>query len=44
MITLNDNVNGTGKTFRLDTKAEHDAFREALNGNIVARATDGTVN
>lgn len=31
-------------TFVLDTKAEHDAFREALNGNIVARVTDGTVS
>ena len=32
------------QTFVLDTKAEHDAFRVALNGNIVARVTDGTVN
>ena len=32
------------QTFKLDTKAEHDAFREALAGNIVARVTDGTVN
>ena len=32
------------KTFVLDTKAEHDAFRLALTGNIVARVTDGTVN
>ena len=32
------------QTFVLDTKAEHDAFREALTGNIVARVTDGTVN
>ena len=32
------------QTFVLDTKAEHDAFREALAGNIVARVTDGTVN
>ena len=31
-------------TFRLDTKAEHDAFRTALTGNIVARVTDGTIN
>ena len=31
-------------TFVLGTKAEHDAFRTALNGNIVARVTDGTVN
>ena len=32
------------QTFVLDTKAEHDAFRIALTGNIVARVTDGTVN
>lgn len=32
------------QTFVLDIKAEHDAFREALKGNIVARVTDGTVN
>lgn len=32
------------QTFVLDTKAEHDAFRVALTGNIVARVTDGTVN
>ena len=32
------------RTFVLDTKAEHDAFRTALGGNIVARVTDGTVN
>lgn len=32
------------KTFVLDLKSEHDAFREALNGNIIARVTDGTVN
>lgn len=31
------------QTFVLDTKAEHDAFRTALSGNIVARITDGTV-
>ncbi len=31
------------QTFVLDLKSEHDAFREALNGNIVARITDGTV-
>ena len=31
------------QTFVLDTKAEHDAFRTALNGNIVARVTDGTI-
>ena len=32
------------QTFVLDTKAEHDAFRDALSGNVVARVTDGTVN
>ena len=32
------------KTFVLDIKAEHDAFREALTGNIVARVTDGTID
>lgn len=32
------------RTFVLDIKAEHDAFRSALAGNIVARVTDGTVN
>lgn len=32
------------QTFVLDTKAEHDAFRAALAGNIVVRVTDGTVN
>lgn len=32
------------QTFVLDIKAEHDAFRAALVGNIVARVTDGTVN
>ncbi len=31
------------QTFVLDTKAEHDAFHLALNGNIVARVTDGIV-
>lgn len=36
MITLS-------RTFVLDIKAEHDAFRECLNGNIVARVTDGVV-
>lgn len=36
MITLS-------RTFVLDIKAEHDAFREALTGNIVARVTDGVV-
>ena len=29
------------QTFVLDTKAEHDKFREVLNGNIIARVTDG---
>lgn len=28
----------------LDTKAEHDAFRTAVSGNIIARVTDGTIN
>ncbi|MBO5279778.1 MAG: hypothetical protein J6B55_01015 [Clostridia bacterium] len=32
------------QTFVLDTKEEHDAFRTALSGNIVARVTDGTIN
>ena len=32
------------QTFVLDIRTEHDAFREALKGNIVARVTDGTVN
>ena len=32
------------QTFYLDEKSEHDRFREALGGNIVARVTDGTVN
>ena len=32
------------QTFYLDEKSEHDLFREALGGNIVARVTDGTVN
>ncbi len=31
-------------TFVLDTKAEHDAFREAVNGNILARVTDGIIS
>ncbi len=31
------------KTFVLDTKAEHDAFRAALIGNVIARVTDGTI-
>ncbi len=30
--------------FVLDIRTEHDAFRSALAGNIVARVTDGTVN
>ena len=29
------------QTFVLDTKSEHDKFRESLNGNIIARVTDG---
>ena len=29
------------QTFVLDIKSEHDAFRAAMNGNIVARVTDG---
>ena len=40
-IMLNDE--GGDVPFVLDTKAEHDTFREALKGNIVARVTDGTV-
>ena len=32
------------KEFLLETKAKHDAFREAMVGNIVARVTDGTIN
>lgn len=32
------------QVFVLDIKAEHDAFRSSLIGNIVARVTDGTVN
>lgn len=31
------------QTFVLDLKSEHDAFRAALAGNIVARVTDGVV-
>ncbi len=31
------------QTFVLDIKAEHDAFGDALVGNIIARVTDGTV-
>ena len=30
--------------FLLDSTSEHDAFREAMVGNIVARVTDGTIN
>lgn len=37
MITLS-------QTFVLDLKSEHDAFRTALNGNIVARVTDGIIS
>ena len=29
------------RTFVLDLKSEHEAFRTALNGNIVAKVTDG---
>ena len=32
------------QTFVLDTKAEHDAFRLALTGNIVVRITDGVTD
>ena len=32
------------QTFVLDTKAEHDAFKTCLGGNIVARVTDGEVS
>ena len=31
------------QAFKLDVKSEHDAFRKALTGNIVARVTDGVV-
>ena len=41
-IKLNDNEGDN--PFVLDTKAEHDAFRTALGGNIVIRISDGTVN
>ena len=37
MITLS-------QTFVLDIKSEHDAFREALTGTIVARVTDGIIS
>ncbi len=46
--TLNEtelkNIISLSQTFVLDTKAEHDAFRTALNGNIVARVTDGIIS
>ena len=32
------------QTFILDEKTEHDLFRQALNGNLLVRVTDGTVN
>jgi len=32
------------QTFVLDLKSEHDAFRDALTGNIVARVTDGIIS
>ncbi len=32
------------QTFKLDLKSEHDAFREAMKGNIVARVTDGIIS
>ncbi len=31
------------QTFKLDIKAEHDAFGTALSGNVFARITDGVV-
>lgn len=31
------------QNFVLDTKGEHDAFRDSLIGNIIARVTDGNV-
>ena len=40
---LRDQISLT-QAFKLDIKAEHDAFGTALNGNIIARVTDGTVN
>ena len=43
-VNVKDSEDTITDTFRLDTKAEHDAFRTALTGNIVARVTDGTVN
>lgn len=32
------------QTFVLDLKSEHDAFRAAVGGNIVARVTDGIIS
>ena len=32
------------QTFKLDLKSEHDAFRTAMSGNIVARVTDGIIS
>ena len=32
------------QTFKLDIKSEHDEFRKAMNGNIVARVTDGIIS
>ena len=37
-------ANNPGGKLVLDTKTEHDAFRTAVAGNIVARVTDGTIN
>ncbi len=42
MIKLNDN--GGTNPFVLDTKAKHDEFRTALNGNITLKVSDGTVS
>ena len=42
MIKLNDN-DGTNP-FVLDTKAKHDDFRTAMNGNITLKVSDGTVS
>lgn len=42
MIKLNDDEGRN--PFVLDTKAKHDEFRTAMNGNIIARVSDGTVN
>lgn len=38
-----ENMISLSQTFVLDLKSEHDAFRTALNGNIVVRVTDGIV-